>query len=151
MTSLFLLSLLSLGEVGNGSVFSLYGDPYNPSNQPLACEGRIIKRHGRASFRNMLSYGIAHRTLPCGSQLTLCIQKRGKVRCSKAYVIDRGPYGVVYKKGKRRRWKMYRKLPPGKQYRGIVDVLSPLAQRLKVTGIFSAYLLFSKSSSARNK
>lgn len=141
----FLIPLLVLSQFGNGSVFSLKGDKYNPENQPLACESILIKRHGRSSFKKMMYYGVAHRTIPCGTELKLCVDKKNNFKCSKAYVIDRGPYGVVYQHKKKKRWRMFRKLPRGKRYRGIVDVLSPLASRLRVSGIFQAFIFMNKN------
>lgn len=144
MNLAILIPFAILSQFGKGSVFSIKGDKYNPENQPLACESVLIKRHGRSSFQKMMSYGVAHRTIPCGTEMKICVQKKNNFQCSKAYVIDRGPYGVVYKHKNKKRWRMYRRLPSGKKYRGIVDVLSPLANRLKVSGLFSAFIFLKK-------
>ncbi len=135
MTPLLLfLSLIPSGngEFGKASVFAIHGDKYNPENKPLACESRIIRKHGHSHWHKILTHGVAHRTLPCGTKIRVYIIGKKRVRSSYAYVVDRGPYGVVHN-GK---WRLRRKLFPGEKYRGILDVLSPLAQKLNVSGIF---------------
>ena len=135
MTPLLLfLSLIPSGngEFGKASVFAIHGDKYNPENKPLACESRIIRKHGHDYWQKILTHGVAHRTLPCGSKIKIFILGKKKIRSSYAYVVDRGPYGVVHN-GK---WRLRRKLCLGEQYRGILDVLAPLAKKLNVSGIF---------------
>ena len=120
------------GEFGKASVFAIHGDKYNPENKPLACESRIIRKHGHTYWQKILTHGVAHRTLPCGSKIRVYIIGKKRVRSSYAYVVDRGPYGVVHNG----RWRLRRKLYPGERYRGILDVLAPLAKKLNVSGIF---------------
>jgi rare lipoprotein A (peptidoglycan hydrolase) len=36
--------------------------------------------------------GVANRTLPCGTRVTVCV----KHRCVRTRVVDRGPYGVSW-------------------------------------------------------
>lgn len=129
---LFLSTIISgNGEIGKASIFSIYGDKYNPSNKPLACEQRIIKNRGIRYWNKILSYGVAHRTIPCGTKITIYSVYRKRIIYSHAYVVDRGPYGVL----SNRKWVLRRKLRWGEKYRGVIDVLSPLAKRLKLNGM----------------
>lgn len=52
---------------------------YGPGlyGNPLACGGRLTTS----------TFGVAHKTLPCGTRVRLCAR-----RCTTARVIDRGPY-----------------------------------------------------------
>lgn len=56
-----------------------YASWYGPGlyGNGLACGGRLTTG----------TWGVAHKTLPCGTRLVLCYR-----RCVQATVIDRGPY-----------------------------------------------------------
>lgn len=67
-------------HVGVATRFSAHGDPWNP--RPfLACLRRDLD-----DSRDML---VAHPTLPCRSEVVVCIPRTG--RCRRAVVGDRGP------------------------------------------------------------
>lgn len=139
MSSLILFFAIMFGgegEIGKASTFSIYGDKYNPPNQPLACEPRIIRARGKIYWAKILNKGIAHRTLPCGSKVRIYHIHRGKIISADAYVVDRGPYGVQIKN----KWYLRKKLRNGEKYRGIVDVLYPLAKKLKLNGMGYVFL-----------
>jgi rare lipoprotein A (peptidoglycan hydrolase) len=83
------------------SVASWYG-PGLYGNR-LGCGGRLTTG----------TVGVAHRYLRCGTRLTVCYRRR----CSRATVVDRGPY--VY----------------GRDF----DLTARLAWRLRFTGVHSIY------------
>jgi hypothetical protein len=84
-------------ELGLGTVFWAEGDPQNPDAN-LACYGRRMS--------DSKDYVIAHRTLPCRSDVLVCAPRTGK--CVAAKVGDRGPFG----KTKNGRWKAIADLSP---------------------------------------
>ena len=85
------------GEVCIASVFASKGDKWAGGVAPY------LKRKVRPS-----DWGVAHRTLPLGSKVKV-INLRTK-RSTIARVIDRGPYGAIY----RGKWRVKkRKTDPG--------------------------------------
>lgn len=60
------------------SIASWYG-PCPDACGRAACTGQFIHEN---------TWGVAHKTLPCGTKVTIC---RGR-RCVRVRVIDRGPY-----------------------------------------------------------
>lgn len=83
-------------QSGMGTVFWSHGDPQNPDAN-LACYGRPLE--------DRRDYVIAHRTLPCRSDVLVCAPRTGK--CVAAKVGDRGPFGK-----KNGRWKAIADLSP---------------------------------------
>jgi len=74
------LLTLSTLTAGRATVFWAAGDPQNPDPR-LACSGRPLD-----DTRDRV---VAHRTLPCGSQVLLYNPRNG--RSTIAIVADRGP------------------------------------------------------------
>jgi len=97
-----LVALLGHVEAGTAYTFSAVGDPWNP-NPHAACLHRDMDDR-----KDII---VAHRTLPCRSQVLIYSLETGKQVI--AVVGDRGPFG------KTRRGR----------YRGVVDV-SPRVNRL---------------------
>jgi peptidoglycan lytic transglycosylase len=60
------------------SIASWYG-PCPDACGRAACTGKFITK---------FTYGVAHKTLPCGTRLTICRKRR----CIHVKVIDRGPF-----------------------------------------------------------
>lgn len=84
---LLMLSSMDIGELPykdarmvNSTVFSSQ-DEFNPDPK-LACTNKQLKDKDLV---------IAHRTLPCGTKVVICSLKG---LCTKATVLDRGPYGL---------------------------------------------------------
>ena len=134
MSALLLLSwsLLQIPapETGLASRYGYPGDPYEPIGQPYACEATLKHRWGLKQWKQVVKQGIAHRSLPCGTQLLIC--RTASPQCTHAIVVDRGPYGALDLHG---RWHARKHLHEGERYRGIVDLLSPVAKKLGIRGI----------------
>ena len=90
MTLLLAMSLLSAIKSGNASRYGYAGDPYDNVGT-FACRGRLEQRYGSKAFAYMRNRGVAHRTLPCGARIGICLPRTGL--CTTAFVVDRGPWG----------------------------------------------------------
>lgn len=130
MTLLFAISLFVGTQAGNASRYGYAGDAFD-SVGSFACEQRLVARYGRGLWTKMRNAGVAHRTLPCGTQLGVCLP-RTKV-CTGAYVVDRGPWGALDRRGQ---WHARpKRLLPGEHYRGALDLLPRVYTALGLTGI----------------
>lgn len=84
VVSLVVLGALALGagatSSSSSSSHSSLASWYGPGlyGNPLACGGRLSSS----------TFGIAHKTLPCGTSVVVCYGGR----CRSARVVDRGPY-----------------------------------------------------------
>ena len=137
----FLFSLSHPPEIGLASRYGYPGDRYENFKQPYACYGSLTKKWGKERYKEALKTGVAHRTLPCGTKILICKQKKAKLLpsdkyisgpCTPAIVVDRGPYGALDRRG---RWHRRKRLYPGERWRGIIDLLPPVAQKLGVWGL----------------
>ena len=110
MIEWLLHTALSLVPVtGKATTFSAHHDPWNP-NPRLACIRRNLDdRHDMVA---------AHRTLPCGAKLVVCVPRTG--RCAHAAILERGPFG--------------RKTRHPSQYRAELDLAPALRRALKHNG-----------------
>lgn len=122
------LLLAPRAEVGLAAVYGFAGDRYD--NGHWACRAVLQHQLGRGGWQRALARGIAHRTLPCGTQVELYDLR--SQRHTSAVIVDRGPHGQVLPSG---RWTARRQLLPGARWRGIVDLLPPVARRLGLTGL----------------
>lgn len=130
VTLLLAMSLLTAIKSGNASRFGFVGDPYDNVGT-YACRRTLTARHGAAGFEHMRQRGVAHRTLPCGTPIGICLTRTGL--CTTAYVVDRGPWGVLDRKGE---WHMRTgRLLPGEYYRGELDLLPGVYTALALVGI----------------
>lgn len=83
VVSLVVLGALALGagatSSSSSSSHSSLASWYGPGlyGNPLACGGRLWPS----------TWGVAHRSLPCGTLVTVCLS-----RCASARVVDRGPF-----------------------------------------------------------
>ena len=122
MATINLLLLVILGSItppvyadqGIGTVFSS-NDVYNP-NPVTACTGKKLIDSDLV---------IAHRTLKCGEEVIVCTKRN--LKCAKARVIDRGPYGIR-----------------GSDYTSILDMSIGLQKKIEHNG-FEEVFLFSPS------
>jgi hypothetical protein len=134
MSALLLISWsllqIPVPETGLASRYGYPGDPYEPIGQPYACEAILKHRWGLKQWQQVVKQGIAHRSLPCGTPLLIC--RTASSQCTRAIVVDRGPYGALDRHG---HWHARKRLPAGERYRGIVDLLSPVAKKLGIRGI----------------
>ena len=128
---LYLLGLLIQPPHEQG-LAGRYGYPGDRWGQPgsYACQKTIIKNHGTAAWKDMLSSGVAHRDIPCGTPLIVCAAHTE--RCARVYVVDRGPFGALDKNGK---WHVRKKLKEGESYRGILDMLPKPSRSIGIIGI----------------
>ena len=105
---------------------SRYGDPGdNLAGRTLSCHRSMAG----PTFRRAVSQGCAHRWLPCGTRLL--IQNAANGRIGICTVVDRGPYGAMH----RGRWVIKRRERDPGTWRGVLDLLPPVADRLGVDGI----------------
>lgn len=112
------------------SVFAHAGDRW--AGGPSKCLGRKV-RPG--------DWGVAHRTLPCGSLVLLSLPRTGKIVV--APVVDAGPYGALLNDGT---WVLkLRRSDPGR-YRGCLDLTPPVSAALSHGGFepVSAWVLPSR-------
>ncbi len=119
-------------STGLAARYGYKGDPYETWNQPYACQNRLVKRWGYKRYQEAVTIGVAHRTLPCGTKILICRIPTYPPTCTSAIVVDRGPYGALDKQGV---WHRRSKLQPGERWRGIVDLLPPVAAKLGVWGL----------------
>jgi hypothetical protein len=130
MTLLFALSLIIGAQTGNASRYGYAGDAFDSVGQ-FACEHRLAASFGRAQWVKMRNAGVAHRTLPCGTRIGLCLPRTKA--CTTAYVVDRGPWGALNRKGE---WhSRTHRLLPGEHYRGELDLLPNVYTALRLEGI----------------
>lgn len=142
MTYLSLLfSLSHPPEMGLASRYGYPGDAYENFKQPYACYGSLTKKWGKARYEEAVKTGVAHRTLPCGSKIIICRPKNKTqgLTCTSAIVVDRGPYGALDQQGQ---WHRRSRLQPGERWRGIVDLLPPVANKLGVIGLSKVYIWY---------
>lgn len=119
---IILAALLFPDVAGLAGVYGYPGDTFDRPG-PTACEAPLVASLGKARFQRMLSSGVAHRTLPCGTALHLV---RGG-RSATAYVVDRGPFGIVQPG---RRWRAGKRLRTGEIWRGVLDLRPGVAKEL---------------------
>ena len=133
INTILLLSLIGNTQTGLASRYRDPGDRYENFSQPMACEKKLRKILGLKAWRYVLELGVAHRTLPCGKRIVICRpHPTSPPTCTNAFVIDRGPYGALNQQGI---WHRRSKLQPGERWRGIVDLLPPVAAKLGVWGL----------------
>lgn len=134
MTLLLALTLLAGVSLGNASQYGFVGDPYDNVGQ-FACQGRLQARYGTRTWRTMRDHGVAHRTLPCGTRVGICLARTR--RCTTAYVVDRGPWGTL---NRQREWHVRtRGVPPGEYYRGHLDLLPKTYTAIGLVGVEAVY------------
>ena len=119
---IILAALLFPDVAGLAGVYGYPGDTLDRPG-PTACAAPLTASRGKTSYLRMLSSGVAHRTLPCGTALHLI---RGG-RSATAYVVDRGPFGIVGTGG---RWRAGKKLRAGELWRGVLDLRPGVAAKL---------------------
>ena len=130
MTLLLAMSLLSAIKSGNASRYGYAGDPYDNVGT-FACRGRLEQRYGSKAFAYMRNRGVAHRTLPCGARIGICLPRTGL--CTTAFVVDRGPWGTLNRNGE---WHVRTgHVPSGEHYRGELDLLPGTYTSLGLVGI----------------
>ncbi|MCS6915277.1 MAG: septal ring lytic transglycosylase RlpA family protein [Myxococcota bacterium] len=83
----------------------------------------------RPAFLSAVAQGCAHRWLPCGTQLLIVSGTTG--RGATCTVVDRGPYGALHQG----RWLIKRRAGDPGTWRGILDLLPPVANRLRLNGL----------------
>jgi len=127
------LLLAPRAEVGLAAVYGYPGDRLD--NGHHACRALLTRRHGLKWWQQAKARGIAHRTLPCGTRVELYDLRTS--RRASAVVVDRGPHGQVLPDG---RWTARRQLRPGARWRGIVDLLPPVAAQLRLRGLHPVLL-----------
>jgi hypothetical protein len=130
MTLLLAISLVAEIKAGNASRYGYAGDRYDKVGS-FACQRRLEARYGGRKWKEMRSHGVAHRTLPCGTTLGICLPRTGQ--CTKAYVVDRGPWGTLNRKGE---W--HQRTGPlrrGEYYRGELDLLPGVFSAIGLKGI----------------
>jgi hypothetical protein len=130
MTLWFALALAAGLQTGNASRYGYAGDTLDQVGS-FACQRRLEARFGGRGFRALRDRGVAHRTLPCGTPLAICLPRTG--RCTSAYVVDRGPWGALNRRGE---WHQRTdRLRPGEHYRGELDLLPNVFNALGLLGI----------------
>ena len=88
-------STVSAQTIGLATQYGQKGDKW--AGEVFACyfkNGKVLRRHERGAAVKKMDpsvFGIAHRTLPCGTLVRICKSKR----CTTAPVVDRGPYWAV--------------------------------------------------------
>ncbi len=130
MTLLLAISLVAGMKAGNASRYGFEGDSYDRVGS-FACKRTLSAKYGSQKWEQMRSRGVAHRTLPCGTRLGLCLSRTGI--CTTAYVVDRGPWGTLNRKGE---WHQRTgRLLPGEYYRGELDLLPGTYTAIGLVGI----------------
>jgi hypothetical protein len=87
--------------------------------------------------------GIAHRTLPMGHTALLCLPRT--LRCLRAPVIDRGPYGALLGQ----RWVIKRRARDPGKWRACVDLTPAASKALGHNGLEPAIVIYVGDSSGR--
>lgn len=130
MTLLLAISLIAGLKAGNASRYGYEGDIFDRVGS-FACKRTLEAKYGGRQWEKMRSRGVAHRTLPCGTPLGLCLSRTGL--CTTAYVVDRGPWGTLNRKGE---WHARTgRLPAGEHYRGELDLLPGTYTSIGLVGI----------------
>jgi hypothetical protein len=129
MTLLFAMSLLVGVQAGNASRYGYAGDNFDRVGT-FACQRRLATQYGVQKWKKMRDAGVAHRTLPCGTPIGLCLSRTGN--CTTAYVVDRGPWGAINRQGE---WHARARLKRGEPYRGELDLLPGVYSALNLVGI----------------
>jgi len=111
-----ILSLKLALFIGLGTVFWADGDPQNP-NSNIACYHRQLDDKKDAV--------VAHRTLPCGTELLVCNARNGK--CTRAKVADRGPYGKT-------------RINDRFYYTSVIDLSKKVAKEIDLNGKEEVYV-----------
>lgn len=127
----YIIALLHLlagdGHECNATRFGDPGDKY-VGGKAIALGRRV----------NQTDIGVAHRTLPMGTVLTICNPRAGK--CAVARVVDRGPYGKRGRDGKwhnacpGRQCKEGRRATRRRRWRSCLDLTPALSDRLGHNG-----------------
>jgi len=146
---------LLLKKITLALVYAGYVTFYNPIGRTLACPRHMGEPEKQWKWDGKRE-GVAHRWLPCGSQIYVRIANR----TVKTVVLDRGPYMAVDEEGKwhnasppklRIWWKKHftghgqkisdeeldvlsRTLPEGWRWRSVADLLHSLKPKLGVKG-----------------
>lgn len=122
--------MLANVDAGNASRYGYEGDRYDIVGT-FACRRTLTAQHGKKGFQKMRAFGVAHRTLPCGASLGICNVRTGL--CTAAYVVDRGPWGALDRKGD---WHLRTgPLRSGERYRGVLDLLPGVYSAIELRGI----------------
>lgn len=129
-------------SIGLAARYGYKGDRFETWNQPFACSAILKKRWGYKRYQAGVKIGVSHRTLPCGTKILICrLPTKSPIpnynvprgtTCTPAVVVDRGPYGALDPQG---HWHRRSRLRPGERWRGIVDLLPPVAAKLGVRGL----------------
>jgi len=117
-------------KAGNASRYGYEGDAFDRVGS-FACRRTLLARQGERGWQKMRDHGVAHRTLACGTRLGVCNLRTSQ--CTTAFVVDRGPWGVLDRKGE---WHMRTTpLRPGEHYRGDLDLLPGTYSAIALAGI----------------
>ncbi len=130
MMLLLAISMVAGIKAGNASRYGYEGDTFDRVGS-FACRRTLLARHGERGWQKMRDHGVAHRTLACGTRLGVCNLRTSQ--CTTAYVVDRGPWGALDRKGE---WHMRTTpLRPGEHYRGELDLLPGTYTSIALAGI----------------
>jgi hypothetical protein len=130
MMLLLAISMVAGMKVGNASRYGYEGDVFDRVGS-FACRRTLSARYGERGWQRMRERGLAHRTLACGTRLSICNLRTNQ--CTNAFVVDRGPWGVLDRKGE---WHLRTSSPrPGEHYRGDLDLLPGTYSAIALTGI----------------
>ena len=130
MMLLFAIAMTAELKAGNASRYGYVGDKFDRVGS-FACRKSLQARYGAREWQRMRDHGVAHRTLACGTPIGVCNLRTS--RCTSAFVVDRGPWGAIDRKGQ---W--HARIPPlhpGEHYRGELDLLPPIYSAIAPTGI----------------
>lgn len=130
MMLLLAISMVAGIKAGNASRYGYEGDTFDRVGS-FACRRTLAARYGERGWQKMRDHGVAHRTMACGSRLGICNIRTGQ--CTTAFVVDRGPWGVLDRKGD---WHVRTgALRPGEHYRGDLDLLPGTYSAIALMGI----------------
>lgn len=118
------LIAMFIGQNGpcNASIFGYEGDEHKGGE--AVCVHRDLRPD---------EIGIAHRDLPCGTQVTLWLPRTAKWVVAK--VVDHGPYGANVG----RHWVVKRKVTDPGIWRGCIDMTRKTARILGHNGFEAIY------------
>ena len=130
MMLLLAISMVAGIKAGNASRYGYEGDTFDKVGS-FACRRTLSSRHGERGWQKMRDHGVAHRTLACGTRLGVCNLRTSQ--CTTAFVVDRGPWGALDRKGE---WHMRTTpLRAGEHYRGELDLLPGTYSAIALAGI----------------